>query len=115
MPPSVCARCAGCASESELDTFYALQRANAFPCSFACEVEFHANDRRADEAALPPGGTLRGGVHIVCQAVSHSTGGKDGERENSMKRAATNAYLSLFQHMAILRSAEGSCYIRAFD
>ena len=80
-----------------------------FPCSFACEVELRTTDRRQSM----DGG---GGLHVACQAVSHSLPGKEGsERENGLKRAVTNAYLALFQHLAIIRTREGNVHVRAFD
>ena len=97
-----------------MEAFRALQRANAFPCSFACEVEFHCRDRApAHSSGRATLGS--GGLHVACQAVSHSLGRDSSDRENALKRAVTNAYLSLFQHLAIIRTKEGRTYVRAFD
>ena len=97
-----------------MEAFRELQRANAFPCSFACEVELRTADRRQSTAPAPARGG--GGLHVACQAVSHSLPGKEAsERENGLKRAVTNAYLALFQHLAIIRTQEGNVHVRAFD
>ena len=95
----VAGQSAGSAAAWELDA-YERMRGAGWPCSFACEV----------------GLAVAGEVDVCCQAVSHSTG-KDGlrDRENGRKRAVTNAYSYLFQHLALIRMKEGRVHVRCFE
>jgi len=89
----------GSAAVWELEA-YERMKAAGWPCSFACEVEL----------------VVPGEVNVCCQAVSHSVG--DGglrDRENGRKRAVTNAYAYLFQHLAIIRTKEGTVHVRSWE
>ena len=94
----VAGQTAGSAAVWELDAFERMRSAG-WPCSFACEVEL----------------VVPGEVDVCCQAVSHSVG--DGglrDRENGRKRAVTNAYAYLFQHIALIRT-KGRVHVRSWE
>jgi len=65
----------------------------------------------ADRRAVS-GGHVIGGMQVGSQAVSHSVGEESQMRENGIKRAVTNAYLQLFNHLAIIRTKDGNTYMR---
>ena len=95
----VAGQSAGSAAVWELEA-YERMRGASWPCSFACEVEL----------------AVAGEVNVCCQAVSHSVG--DGglrDRENGRKRAVTNAYAYLFQHLALIRTKEGGVHVRSWE
>jgi hypothetical protein len=97
---------AGCASERDLQAF-SIATTRGFPCSFACEVVVSVADRPTKD-----GRSVISGLQVGSQAVNHSEASEGSEREHSMKRAVTSAYLQLFSHLALVRTKAGDVYVR---